>query len=164
MSDYSKDSSKMIIELIPNQGLKSITFGMHRLEVRQKMKELYGITDWKERNQQTECYFENSLQFSFEEDGTLSFIEAAAAPPVYVILFGIKTWEISGAELQNLLSEKDSINMAISEGGWNPVFEKLHITLWDLDEQYDHVGNQTTPKWGAIGIGDERYYREICKI
>ena len=164
MSDYRKDSSKIIIELIPNQGIKDISFGMHRIVVRRKMKELYGITEFKERNKETECYFESSLQFSYEEDDTLSFIEVAATPPVYVIIFGIRTWEISGKELQNLLSEKDTINMEISEGGRNPIFEKMHITLWDLDEQYDHIGNQTTPKWGAIGIGDERYYTEICKI
>lgn len=164
MNDYRKDISKIIIELIPNQGLRDISFGMHRLEVRQKMEDLYRITEFKKRNEETECYFESALQFSYEEDGTLSFIEVAAAPPVYVILFGIRTWEISGAELQTLLSEKDSINMEISEGGCNPIFEKTHITLWHLDEQYDHIGNQTTPKWGAIGIGDERHYNEICNI
>ncbi|MDF3001344.1 MAG: hypothetical protein K0Q48_1463 [Bacillota bacterium] len=164
MSDDRKDASKIMIEFIPNQGIKDISFGMPRSEVRQKMKELYGITEFAVRNKETECYFDSSLQFSYGENDTLSFIEVAAAPPVYVIIFGIRTWEISGTELLSLLSEKDSINIEISEEGSNPIFKKMHVALWDLDEQYDHIGNQTTPKWGSIGIGDERYYNEICKI
>ena len=100
----------------------------------------------------------------YEEDETLSFIETAAPPPIFVTILGINTWEVPGDKLLALLKEKDSINMEISDGGCNPIFENTHITLWDLDEQYDHIGDYKTLKWGAIGIGDERYYKSICHL
>lgn len=158
------ESQKITIDLIPNIGLKDIRFGMHKDEVHKVMYELYGVTSFIPRNKETECYFDNSLQFSYEEDETLSFIETAAPPPIFVTILGINTWEVPGDKLLALLKEKDSINMEISDGGCNPIFENTHITLWDLDEQYDHIGDYKTLKWGAIGIGDERYYKSICHL
>lgn len=155
---------EIIIDLIPNDGLKEIKFGMHKTEVRQKMKEIYGDINFSNRSEDTECYFSNSLQFTYEKDGTLSFIETASPPPIYVTILGLNTWEVSGEELLKKLSEKDKVNDEISEGGYNPIFENTHITLWDLDEQYDHIGNGKIARWGAIGIGDNRYYSQICSL
>lgn len=139
-------------------------FGMHKTEVRKKMKEIYGVANFEARGEETECYFDNSLQFSYEEDETLSFIETSAPPPIFVTILGIRTWEISGDLLLSILSEKDTLNMELLGMGCNPIFQKTHIVLWGLDEQYDHIGNQDVPKWGAIGIGDDRYYNKICSI
>lgn len=152
-----------IIEFIPLKGIPHITFGMQRSLVREIIQKEYTEEKPALRRPETDCYFENSLQFSYEEDDTLSFIEAG--PPLTVVkIFGINTWEVSGEELLNYLSGIDSINHEISEGGANPIFKNNIITLWDLDEQYDHVGGYITRKWGAIGIGDERYYNAICDI
>jgi hypothetical protein len=158
------NGTKIIIELIPNVGLSDIHFGLNRIEVRKKMYDLYGTSEYKLRNENTDCYFRNSLQFSYEGDNTLSFIETASPPPIFVRIYDINTWEIPGDKLFNLLKEKDSINTEISGNGSNPIFENIHVTLWDLDMQYDHIGNCKTPKWGAIGIGDDRYYESICSI
>jgi hypothetical protein len=158
------EEKRIIIDLTPNDGLKEIKFGMHKIEVRQKMKEIYEDINFLNRSENTECYFSNSLQFTYEKDGTLSFIEIASSPPIYVTILGINTWEISGEELLKLLSKKDKVNDKISEGGYNPIFESTHITLWDLDEQYDHIGNGKVARWGAIGIGDNRYYTQICSL
>jgi hypothetical protein len=54
--------------------------------------------------------------------------------------------------------------MDVSEGGGNPIFLNNWIALWDLDNQYDRVGGHKEAKWGAIGIGDRRYYEAICQI
>ena len=157
-------SKEIVVELIPNLGTEYFTFGMHKAEVRNKMKEIYGVDNHVARGEETECYFNNSLQFSYEDDETLTFIEISAPPPVFVTILGIKTWEIPGDLLLKLLCEKDIMNMEISGAGSNPIFEKTHIALWDLDKQYDHIGNYRVLKWGAIGIGDERYYNKICSI
>ena len=153
-----------IIDFIPKMGIPHVPFGTSRQGVRETLSEQYSAGYPRPRGSETDCYFNNSLQFSFEPDDTLSFIEAAAAPPIYVQLLGIKTWEISGVELLERLKEIDSIKMEISEGGANPIFLNNLITLWDLDAQYNHVGGEEIPKWGAIGIGDRRYYESICKI
>jgi hypothetical protein len=78
------NETKIIIELIPNVGLPDIRFGMNRMEVRKKMNDHYGASDYKLRSENTECYFKNSLQFSYENDNTLSFIETASPPPIFV--------------------------------------------------------------------------------
>jgi hypothetical protein len=153
-----------IVEFIPKIGIPHVPFGATRKDVRKVLSKLYSAGTPKPRGTETDCYFKNSLQFSFEQDDTLSFIEAAAPPPIYVELLGIKTWEVSGTELLERLKEIDSIKMEISAGGANPIFLNNWIALWDLDDQYDHVGGQKNPKWGAIGIGDRRYYEAICEI
>lgn len=155
---------KVEVTLIPKVGMNTIRFGMTRAEVRQRMKADFDVVDYESYHKDTEGYFDYSLRFSYEENGTLSFIETTAPPPIYVTLLGIKTWEISGDELLEKLKGLDQINEAISENGQNPIFMNQIITLYELDAQYDHIGNQDIPKWGCIGIGDERYYKRICEI
>ena len=82
-------SGRIEIDLIPNIGMKEFMFGMHKAEVHKKMKEIYGVADFAARGKETECYFGGSLQFSYEEDDTLSFIETAAPPPIFVTILGI---------------------------------------------------------------------------
>lgn len=155
---------RIVIDLIPNIGLKDISFGMCRNEVRKIMNEIYGEDKFVLRSKETDCYYKNSLQFTYEDNDTLTFIETAPPPPIYVTLLGISTWEIPGTKLLNMLSEFDSINLKISEIGGDPIFQNTHISLWGLDAQYDQIGNYEEPKWGSIGIGDDRYYRKIISI
>jgi len=153
-----------IVEFIPKYGIPDVSFGSSRQHVRKVLTKKYTAGSPMPRGTETDCYFKNALQFSFEDDDTLSFIEAAAPPPIYVVLLGINTWEIDGAELLERLKKIDSIRDEISEGGANPIFRDNWIALWDLDQQYDRVGGEKNRKWGAIGIGDRRYYEAICKI
>jgi len=153
-----------IIELLPKKGIEHIHFGMTRDEVRSIMQDKYKAGKAEKRNEETETYFESSLQFSFEPDETLSFIEVASFPPIAVRILGINTWEIDGKELLALLKEKDQVNEKISEGGHNPIFQENIIALYELDEQYDVIGKFQGEKWATIGIGDERYYEAVCMI
>ena len=153
-----------IIELIPKKGIEHIHFGMSRDEVRSIMIDKYNAGSPIKRNEETECFFENSLQFSYESDNTLSFIEISSYPPIAVRILGINTWEVDGKELLDFLNEKDKMNEKISEGGNNPIFQENIITLCELDEQYDVIGEFKGEKWAAIGIGDLRYYNSICEI
>jgi len=129
-----------IIELIPKQGMEHIHFGMSRDEVRSIMIAKYNADSPMKRNEETECFFENSLQFSYESDNTLSFIEISSYPPIGVRILGVNTWEIDGKELLDFLNGKDSMNEKISEEGNNPIFQENIITLYELDEQYDVIG------------------------
>lgn len=153
-----------IIELIPKKGIEHIDFGMTRDEVRSIMVDKYNAGSPVKRQEKTECFFENSLQFSFEEDNTLSFIEVSSYPPIGVRILGINTWEVDGKELLDFLNGRDKMNEKISEGGSNPIFQENIITLYELDEQYDVIGEFKGEKWAAIGIGDLRYYKSICEI
>ncbi len=165
MVQHDARDQKIEVELIPNVGMGSIRFGMVREEVRRIMEENFGTNEYEvTENGQTECYFEHTLRFSYEADNTLSFIETSPPPPIYVTLLGIKTWEIPGNELLKMICEHDEMKPEISERGHNPIFKNTRISLYDLDEQYHHIGNQDVLKWGCIGIGDERYYKAVCGI
>lgn len=162
-----RDAREQRIEIvmIPNIGMDNIRFGMERGEVRKIMKEQFGTKEYEvTENGQTECYFGHTLRFSFEADNTLSFIETSSPPPIYVTLLGIKTWEISGNELFKMICEHGEMKREISESGHNPIFKRTRITLYDLDEQYHHIGDQSVLKWGCIGIGDERFFKKVCEI
>lgn len=152
-------NQKIVIDLIPNVGLKDITFGMYRSEVREIMKKIYGETNFELRNEEIDCYFSNFLQFSYEKDNTLTFIEAGSPPPIFVTLLGTNTWEIPGDKLLTMLLE--STNDKIIDISGSQIFINKHIALWGLNKDYDRIGNYQTLRWGAIGIGDERYYEKM---
>lgn len=50
---------------------------MHRHNVQKKMKEMYDLDNFTIRNKCTECFFDNSLQFSYEDDDTLEDEQSA---------------------------------------------------------------------------------------
>jgi hypothetical protein len=96
---FHKPLEVKAVEFIPKKGVRflfesdkrSIEFGMPRDTVRQIMMDDYSCAEPTARSASTDCYFDNSLQFSFEQDQTLSFIEAASPPPIGVKLFHLHT-------------------------------------------------------------------------
>ena len=154
---------KLIVTFYPKNGVDNIKFGMKREEVEKVLKSEYK-QDKTFQKKSTDYYFENSLTFSFEDDSTLSFIEVSSPPPIYLKINDIKTWDIPGNKLLEIIKEFDVIDTDLFEYEYNPTFKNNIITFYDLDEQYDHIGNKKTPKWGAIGIGDQRYYDGIKNI
>jgi hypothetical protein len=156
----------IIIELIPKVGIPQINFGATRETVKKIMLDQYGETQSLMSRPQTDAYFDGALQFYFEDDWTLSYIETWESPKrkVGIKLLGFYTWEISGQDLLSELKKIDEIDLTISHEETGPIFKNNIIALWNLDEQYDHFGNWTRPKWGSIGIGDERYYQAIRNI
>lgn len=164
MSNNINQNIKFEIELIPNVGLKYIKFGMSRNEVRKIINEMLGEVKLVLRSKDTDCYLRNTLQFTYEEDDTLTFIETAPPPPTFITLLGINTWEIPGNKLLDMLCKFDSLNLEISKISGTSTFQNTHISLWGLDIHYDHIGNYQVPKWGAIAVGDDRYYRKIISL
>ncbi len=162
MSDST--NQKIEIELIPNFGLKDIPFGISREDVKEIMAKKFGEIDIIQRSSETDCYLRNSLQFTYEYDDTLTFIETAAPPPIYVKLLGINTWEIPGNDLLNMLCNYDLIDIEASSKFGFRIFKNKHMVLWGLDIQYDQIGGYKIPKWGSIAIGDKRYYEKLLSL
>lgn len=156
----------IIIELIPKVGIPPITFGTSRETVRQIMMDQYAEQPSpRSKGPDTDAYFDGCLQFFFEKDQTLSFIECwnSNRRTHAIKILDFNTWEVSGKELLEGLKAIDKIDISISDED-EPIFMDNIIALWGLDEQYDHFDNWKTPKWGAIGIGDDRYYQAIREI
>src|SRR5687768_15600020 len=74
VSDRSRRTETYIpmrtIEFIPKKGILHIDFGMARDKVKQIMKSKYDEGKSEPKGDNTDCYFESSLQFSFEKDNT----------------------------------------------------------------------------------------------
>lgn len=155
---------KLIVELKPKVGIDEIKFGTPRDIVRKILEKDYKCYDITHRDHNIDMYFQNMLGFEYADDNTLSYISVSAPPPIYLKLLGINTWEISGEVLLNKLKEIDKIDKDSFEWESNPIFVNNIITLYEMDEQYDRIGNYSVAKWAAIGIGDERYYKSIKEI
>ena len=138
-------------ELKPKEGISEIKFGMNRAEVRSTMESIYN----EKGDAGAEYYFDNSLQFNYEDD-TLSFIEIAIghAPPFKLSIFKTAVHRVGEKRLFELLSNNDRINPKLSDEN-SPLFQKGIITLWR------RLKNK---KWESIGIGDDRYYKQCIEL
>ena len=55
MPSFVNRNQKIVIDLIPNVGLKDITFGMCRNDVRKIMNEKFGEVHFVLRSEETDC-------------------------------------------------------------------------------------------------------------
>lgn len=139
-------------ELIPKQGISDIRFGMEKSEVRKLMEQNYNV---KVKSLDKDYYFDSCLQFNYENN-TLSFIEVAigSPPPFKLRVFNTAIHKIGEKRLFELLEKEDELDTELSEEN-SPLFKNNIITLWRRFKN---------KKWEAVGIGDDRFYRESVRI
>lgn len=139
-------------ELIPKQGISDIRFGMEKSEVRKLMEQNYNV---KVKSLDKDYYFDSCLQFNYENN-TLSFIEVAigSPPPFKLRVFNTAIHKIGEKRLLELLEKEDELDTELSEEN-SPLFKNNIITLWRRFKN---------KKWEAVGIGDDRFYKESVRI
>jgi len=153
----------MRFEIIPHKGIGPVLLGMNRSEVITIMAGIGGGSP-ESRSDLTDCFFENSFQVSYNDQGKVEFIEIANDPQHEFILWDRDVFDQTAHETLSHIMQFDSADPELSEGENNFFFSSLILTLWDIDEQYDHKGGQKRPMVGAIGVGDQNYLSEIRNI
>ena len=155
----------MQFTLQPHRGIGPISFGMNRNEVAMVMGGVGGGRPVpRSVGEETDCYFDNFFQVSFEDAGRADFIEVSSGLAATVLFDGQDVFDLPADELLALIGRHDRPDPELSEPPDSYIFPDLILSLWGRDEQYDHKGGGQRPVFAAVGLGAPSYLAAIRAI
>lgn len=128
----------------PHKGIGPISFGMSRQEVTDTMVKNGGGTP-RQRGKDTDCFFQNAFQVSFDDGGRANFIEVASGLSAVVLFAGCDVFDMRADELLVLIKNQAEPDPELSRPPHGFVFSDLILTIWDPDTQYDYKGAVAAP-------------------
>lgn len=161
VSHWTVAQLKYLIE--PHIGIGPISLGMIRDEVVAAMEQCGGGPPVP-RGSETECFFENAFQVSFDGTDKADFIEICSGIPGEVLFGDRDVFDMHADELLALIRNYEEPDHKLSEPPDSYVFSGLILTLWGRDEQYDYKGGEQRPVFATVGIGAPSYLVAIREI
>lgn len=140
----------------PHKGIGPIQLGMTRKEV----KSVLGENNYSGSSGNSDYFFNNSIQVEYER-GKADFIGATYSDYYVISYKGVNVFDTSSEELFDLIAAGE--NNAHSYNSCEYLFPDQIVTLWDADEQYDHIGNETRTVWAQIGTGSKNYLEAVSR-
>ncbi|MBU2892847.1 hypothetical protein KO495_05860 [Colwellia sp. D2M02] len=137
----------------PNDGIGPIKLGMLRKQVKELLSKYFVSSEGS-----IDYYFENSLQIEFENE-LANFIGISQSNFYNVIYENIDVFKTDGSELFRLIASNETGSHTLNASEY--MFPEQIVTLWDLDSQYDHIGNYKKAVWAQIGIGTNSYLQFV---
>lgn len=144
----------MNFEIEPHIGIGLVKLGMSRVEV----KEALGDDFYSGSHGRSDYYFSNSLQIEFLE-GKTDFIGASYSDQYTVIYHGQNVFDITSEALFNIIAKNESANHSYVASEY--LFLDQILTLWDADDQYDHIRGEEREVWAQVGIGSSSYLKAV---
>ena len=141
-------------EVIPHMGIGPVKLGMSREEV----KEALGVKNYSGSNGEIDYYFKNSFQIEFESNKA-DFIGVSYHPDYTVTYQGMNVFDTEAKKLFEFIATSENENHK-----YEPIeylFPTQILTLWDADEQYDHIGLESRLIWAQIGVGTQCYIKAV---
>ncbi|UCX05085.1 hypothetical protein [Shewanella glacialimarina] len=133
----------------PHDGIGLIKLGMSREQVKELFSGFFTLSDGS-----SDFYFDRCLQIDFEND-LVDFIGVSQNVNYQLMFGGIDAFDVEGITLFNAISANESESHSFNESEY--IFPDQIVTLWDMDEQYDYLGNHKRKVWAQVGIGSKSY-------
>ncbi len=137
----------------PHDGIGPIKFGMPREQVKELFAGFFTLSDGA-----SDFYFDSSLQIEFENN-LVHFIGVSQNENYQLLFGGIDAFDVEGITLFNAISANESMSHSFNESEY--IFPDQIVTLWDMDEQYDYLGNHKRKVWAQVGIGTNSYLKVV---
>ncbi len=151
----------MQFEIEPHRGIGPISFGMTRAEVATAMKAIGGGPPGA-KGETIDCFFEYCFQVEFDASDRVDFIAVYGYSQHVFSFSGRDVFDIPGDELVAIISALDRPDPELTQAGYEYVFPRLIISLWDLDTQYDRKGGEIRPVFCSVGVGTP-HYLAVCR-
>ena len=136
-----------------HDGIGPIKLGMSREQVKELFAGFFTLSD-----EASDFYFDSCLQIEFENN-LVDFI-GVSQNENYQLMFGaIDVFNVDGITLFNAISANESKSHSFNESEY--IFPDQIVTLWDMDEQYDYLGNHKRKVWAQVGIGTKSYLKVV---
>jgi hypothetical protein len=140
----------------PLVGIGPIKFGMTRSEVRGILADL-GQPKATLRSPNTDCFFQNAFQVSYDEDGRVEFIETAASSDFQVLFHDSSLHEMTAEDAVQLVSQFAEYDKNHPEQGYSYIFPALQLSLWRPVVPADPDDTEGR-HFEAVGVGKEAYF------
>ncbi|RXE96100.1 hypothetical protein [Pseudoalteromonas sp. PS5] len=137
----------------PHDGIGPIKLGMAREQVKELFAGFFTLTD-----EASDFYFDSCFQVEYEND-LVDFIGVSQNENYKLFFGGYDVFDIEGSTLFAAISANESKNHSLNESEY--IFPEQIITLWDMDEQYDYLGNHKRKVWAQVGIGSKSYLKVV---
>ncbi|MCU7977392.1 hypothetical protein L5M43_19425 [Shewanella sp. SW36] len=135
----------------PHDGIGPIKLGMSRKQVKVLFAAFFTLSDGA-----SDFYFDSCLQIEFEND-LVDFIGVSQNDNYQLMFGGIDAFDVEGITLFNAISANESESHSFNESEY--IFPEQIVTLWDMDEQYDNLGDHKRKVWAQVGIGTKSYLK-----
>jgi hypothetical protein len=149
-----KESMEFLIK--PHDGIGPIKLGMPREQVKELFAGFFTLSD-----EASDFYFDSCLQIEFEND-LVDFIGVSQNENYQLMFGGIDVFDVEGLILFNAILANEPENHSFNESEY--IFPDQIVTLWDMDEQYDYLGDHKRKVWAQVGIGTKSYLKVVNGI
>ena len=146
----------LVFTMEPFVGIGPIKFGITRSEVRDILANL-GQPDASLRPPNKDCFFQNTFQVSYDEDGRVEFIETAASNDFQVLFRGSCLHDMLAEDAVRLVSQFAEYDRDDPELGYSYIFPALQLSLWRPILPSD-VDDSEGRHFVAVGVGKEGYF------
>ena len=149
----------IIFNLTPRAGVGPVLLGSLRAQAREALSAL-GFPLEHSRGP-LDFFCESSIQTECSPEGRIWFIGLSCHERYTVQYQGKNVFALAAPELFTLVAASE-ISDTHEYESYEYLFPDQIITLWDADEQYDRLGNESKPVWAQVGVGDQSYATAIA--
>jgi hypothetical protein len=110
----------------------------------------------------TDYYCDNSVQVDHSEEDIVWFVGLAQDSRLEVTYFGVNVFAVAAEELFHLIASHEP-----GQHSYRPeeyFFPVQRIGLWNADQQYDRLGDESGPVWAEVSVGNAAYAAAIAEI
>ena len=140
----------------PLVGIGPIKFGMSRNEVQAILAE-FGQTQTVLRPPNTDCYFQNAFQVSYDEAGEVEFIEFASSSDVRILFHEASLHELTAEDAVRFVSQFADYDKNHRDQGFTYIFPACQLSLWRSVLPAD-ADDEDGRHFEAVGIGKPGYF------
>ena len=151
----------LTLDLVPHLGAGPILLGSARAEAREVLLAL-GFP-LESRGDSVDHFCQSAIQIECGPGDRVSFIGLACHERFAVSYQGQSVFALSAPDLFALIAASERSDSHTYED-YEYCFPDQIITLWDADEQYDRLGNESRPVWAQVGLGDKTYLAGIAAV
>jgi hypothetical protein len=138
-------------------GIGPIKFGQTRSEVQAILADL-GQPEAALRPPNTDCFFQNAFQVSYDEDGRVAFIEAAPSSAFRVQFHSSSLHEMPADDAVRLVSQFAEYDRNDPDKGYSYIFPALQLSLWRPVLPSADPDDTEGRHFEAVGAGKAGYF------
>jgi hypothetical protein len=146
----------------PLVGVGPIKFGQTRREVQAI---LAGLGEPKAvlRNPNTDCFFHNAFQVSYDDENRVEFIQAADSDEFQFLFRDESLHEMPAEEAVRFLSQFAEYDRDDPEKGYSYIFPTLQLSLWRGVLPSSVLNDRAGRHFEAVGAGRAGYFDKLLK-
>ncbi|MCC4605644.1 hypothetical protein [Xanthomonas campestris] len=151
----------VVFDLIPRVSAGPVILGSSRTEAHAALATL-GFT-LESSHGRSDYFCEAAIQIEYGPEDRIWFVGLSCHERFTVQYKGANVFALAAPDLFALVAASET-SESHAYASHEYFFQDQIFTLWDADEQYDRLGNETKPVWAQVGLGNQDYALATSKF